>query len=530
MDGTTQRERPQSSKDRFKAQLRDYDALGVRLIAIAQAALCIFILSLHVIATLSADWITADNVLHEYLPPDDKISAAKGVWANLWVFSSLSALILTSLSRYLLLRKKHLPELALDALNILEVSLFIWLIWTYQFAYNHPAGSALQAPTFALLFVVIALRALRLHPRPILVTGISAVIGWIVILLGAIATDGLHNITHNYGEYLQTFKILIGAEVEKSVALVSVTLFLAIAAMRARTMLSRAIHADDYAKAVKISNRNLRASRAANKAKSEFLANMSHELRTPLNGVLGMADVLGKTGLTGKQKDYLKIISDSGTSLLTIINDILDISKIEAGKLVLEPMPFNLKQTVEDTVTLLSARLGERNIKTIIRYHPGLPESFIGDPDRIKQVITNLIGNAVKFTQQGHIFVEVNGEPTGGENQYRLKLTFEDTGIGISNDELERIFGKFEQVDSSSTRHYQGTGLGLAISKQLIDAMNGEIGVQSIHGRGSTFWITLTLQAVVPNRPVIGDNDHAVTIDQRSHLAPVPANGVPETL
>lgn len=230
---------------------------------------------------------------------------------------------------------------------------------------------------------------------------------------------------------------------------------------------------------------------AADRAKSEFLANMSHEIRTPMNGVLGMAELLAKTDLTPRQKTFTDVIVKSGNALLTIINDILDFSKINAGQLTLDPAPFRLTEAVEDVATLVSARVAEKNLELIVRVDPRLPAFVVGDAGRFRQIVTNLLGNAIKFTEKGHVLIDVSGEVANGIVQ--IKVSVEDTGIGIPADKLQSVFEKFAQVDSSSTRRHEGTGLGLAIGARLVDLMGGKIGVESEIGRGSIFWFTVPL-------------------------------------
>jgi len=360
----------------------------------------------------------------------------------------------------------------------IDIILLSSIIFIFSLQYETPAAS-LHAPSFTYYFVFIALHAMRFEVRLLIASGALASFAWITILSVFVFSGAKR--TGSYAEYISSTDILVGAEVDKIIGLIAFTIVLGFGVKRASQLLSDA--ADKKVAEVKMHEAEKTA-----QLKTEFLANMSHEIRTPMNGVLGMAQVLRATKLDGEQVEFVDTIQRSGDALLTIINDVLDFSKIEAGKLRLDHAPFDMRLACEDVVTLLGVTARDKGIELALNLHPDVPINLLGDAGRLRQILTNLIGNAIKFTEKGHVLCEVNGVESDGVAQ--LSIHIQDTGIGIDQGQLETIFHEFAQADNSTTRRFGGTGLGLSISKNLVRLMGGELTATSKVGEGSKFSFT----------------------------------------
>lgn len=389
---------------------------------------------------------------------------------------------------------------------LIDFALLGVLIDSYQRIYSGGAALSLHAPTFSFYLVFIAMHGMRLDWRHSAFAGICAIASWCAVAAAALYRSGADSITHEYAEYALGGKILIGAEIERLISLAIATAAACLAGRRAEVLSQRLMAigtAVEREKAAAEREYLIRAKAAADRAnelKSEFLAKMSHELRTPLNGVLGFADVIDWKATDPEIKANVEVIRSSGHSLLKLINQILEASSLNSDAAAFANEPYNLRGLICDVVDEYAPRAKARGLFMRLELDELFPGAAHGDEARLFIAISAVLDNAVKFTEAGEIIVSGtrNGDAAGDEFAI---LSVRDTGIGIAEKDLQRIFDQFEQADNSFSRHYDGAGLGLSISRSIVRAHGGDIDASSSLGAGATFTIRLPVSGKLCDRP-----------------------------
>ncbi len=456
----------------LEATVLRHDRLGEIGIAKALGAISMIVIVLHLVAAFKNDWQSF----------------------NIWVFGLLLASLAICQVRILLARQAVFRETLFGLLTLFEVSIFITLIWSYQFAHDHTASAVLKSPSIVFLFVLIGVRALRFHPLPVIVAGAAVSVGWCVLAVsaGILSADTAYQGSAAYVAYVSGDSILFGAEVEKLFGFIGLTIVIALALSRARKMIestaqTQARQIQALTEAGKEAERLLQKAQAADHAKSNFLANMSHEIRTPLNAIQGYSDLMLQE-INGPvrpavYRGYIDDIHNSGKHLLGIVTDILEVSEFADGAIANDETTFDFGTLVRKTMGMVAERYPSR--ENDLRIDERSPAGDLtANQQHIQQMLANLIGNALKFSQPGQpVFVSWRTVADG------LTIKVSDTGIGISQDDLEVIEQPFQQVESTYVRSFGGVGLGLSIVRRIVDGHGGTLTLSSVLDEGTTVTI-----------------------------------------
>ena len=456
-------------RERLEATVLRYDRIGEIGIATALAAISVIVIIFHCIAALKNG----------------------GQSFNLWVVSLLLVALVICGVRAVLAQRENFSELHLGLLTVCEVAVFILLIWSYQFAHNHPPAATLKSPSIIFLSLLIVVRSLRFYHMPAIVAGGSVIVGWCLLTIsaGIFSSAGNSIGAGAYAAYVAGNSILVGAEIEKLIGFTGLTVIVAFSVSRARLLIESTAQIEALSEARARAEHLLEKAEAAGQAKSNFLANMSHELRTPLNAIQGYSELILEE-INGPieppvYRNYLSDINDSGKHLLRIVNDILDVSDHGNQTEPINPTRFDLRDLIEEVCGTVIE--GNKDRETDVIVDRGSPAGELyADRIQIQKLLMQLIGNAVKFSGNGEtITVSWGTQPNG------LSIKIVDTGMGMSEEDARIVIEPFQQVESAYQRRNGGVGLGLAIARQAAANHNGTLRLFSEPGVGTTVIVEL---------------------------------------
>lgn len=408
------------------------------------------------------------------------------------------------------------------------------IIYVFSLQYSNIAAS-FSAPTYAFYFVMIALHSMRFKPKQTLFCGLIATLSWGVMI--AHFKFGGAEITHSYGEFIASSKLLLGAEIERMIALLTFSGFLAIAAQRARRLMSyekeMEIEVAKINHQANISQVQFDEMQKTSKMKSDFLDTMSHEMRTPMNGVIGMIQVLDQTELTEKQRYMLNVMEKSSEAMLKIIQDILDFATLNGDDIVIKSEPFNFREVLDETLAELKQAAENKGLGFFLQIDPRLPDDIYGDAHYFALIIEKLTANAVKFTQKGYIRIHLEDMRDGSTpaKTGHMRVTIHDTGIGMSDNDKAAIFQAFSQADTSKSRAYGGMGIGLSLVQKLIHAIGSDIHFTSTLGKGTEIGFDLkwTAPETQPALSNSGDDNSSTPLKPAVDPKPTVTSGPPES-